>query len=252
MELKVFANKKGNALYYMRSVRKKGRKNPTKEKVVFLGYEEDLKKQYDDPIAHFKEEAKKLRSVRKEERKISLNIDLDEHFSPYERTAGTNADSPVTDELHSMGQLPLSRIYHELEIDQFIKNRHKKWGTKANVDSIFRLLVFGRILFPDSKLGTWQKREKLMLGNSDFTDDDLYRSFRFFSDYSQDLIVHLNGKVQKRYTRDSSLMFYDVTNYFWEIDNPDPDMVNFLKFYYSNTRTGFHRFPFLTNPSTSS
>jgi len=48
MELKVFANKKGNALYYMRSVRKKGCKNPTKEKVEFLGYEDDLKKRYDD------------------------------------------------------------------------------------------------------------------------------------------------------------------------------------------------------------
>lgn len=55
MELKVFSNKKGNALYYMRSVRKKGRKSPTKEKVEFLGYEEDLKKLYDDPIAHFRQ-----------------------------------------------------------------------------------------------------------------------------------------------------------------------------------------------------
>jgi transposase len=93
---------------------------------------------------------------------------------------------------------------------------------------IFRLLVFGRILFPDSKLGTWQKREKLMLGNSDFTDDDLYRSLGFFSDYSQDLIVHLNEQVRKLYRRDSSLMFYDVTNYFWEIDNPDPDVYDDL------------------------
>lgn len=224
MELKVFTNKKGNALYYMRSVRKKGCKNPTKGKVAFLGYEDELKKLYDDPIAHFREEAKKLTASQKEARKISLSIDLDEHFSPEGGTIGPNGDTPVADELYSIGHLPLSRIYHELEIDQFIKNRHKKWGIEANADNIFKLLVFGRILFPESKLSTWQKREKLMLGNADFTEDDLYRSLRFFSKYSQDLILHLNEKVQTRYKRDTSLMFYDVTNYFWEIDKPDSDI----------------------------
>ncbi len=50
----------------MRSVRKKGKKNPTKEKVKFLGYEEDLKKLYDDPIEHFRAEAKKLKQEREE------------------------------------------------------------------------------------------------------------------------------------------------------------------------------------------
>jgi len=88
---------------------------------------------------------------------------------------------------------------------------------------MLRLLVFGRILFPGSKISTWRKRQKLMLGNSEFTDDDLYRSFPFFSKYRQDLIVHLNERVTTLYKRDSSLMFYDVTNYFWEIDSPDYD-----------------------------
>jgi hypothetical protein len=77
MELKVFSSKKGNALYYMRSVRKPGRKNPTKEKVEFLGYEEDLKKLYDDPIAHFKQQAKNLSIRTVEQRKMSISIDLD-------------------------------------------------------------------------------------------------------------------------------------------------------------------------------
>lgn len=225
MELKVFSNKKGNALYYMRSVRKKGRKNPTKEKVEFLGYEADLKKFYDDPISHFRQEAKRLTASAKAEKTISINIDLNEHFSYQDRHTETAGDT-VNDDLVSIGHLPLSTIYHELELDQFVKNRHKNWGITANAESILRLLVFGRILFPDSKLATWKKRQKLMLGNSDFTDDDVYRSFPFFAKYSQDLISHLNARVKKLYKRDTSLMFYDVTNYFWEIDSPDPDIYN--------------------------
>ncbi len=224
MELKVFSNKKGNALYYMRSVRKKGRKNPTKEKVEFLGYEEDLKKIYDDPIIHFRQEARKLSASAAKERKISINIDLNEHFAHHNEGSKASDSDVIDDDLLLIGQLPLSTIYHELEIDQFIKNRHKKWGTKANVESIFKLLVFGRVLFPGSKFATWQKRQKLMLGTSDFSDDDLYRSLAFFAEYSQDLIIHLNEKVKKLYKRDSSLMFYDVTNYFWEIDTPDYDI----------------------------
>lgn len=130
----------------------------------------------------------------------------------------------MADELCSLGQFPLSSIYHELEIDQFVKNRHRFWGTEANADAILRLLVFDRILFPGSKLATWQKREKLMLGDAEFTDDDLYRSLDFFFRYSQNLIVHLNEKVKQLYRRDSSLLFYDVTNYFWEIDTTDADL----------------------------
>jgi transposase len=225
MELKVFSNKKGNALYYMRSVRKKGRKNPTKEKVEFLGYEADLKTLYDDPIAHFRQEAKKLTALAKAERHVSISIDLNEHFSAQERNTQQAGDR-LGDDLVSIGHLPLSTIYHELELDQFVKNRHKNWGITANVESILRLLVFGRILFPGSKLATWEKRQKLMLGNSEFTDDDVYRSLPFFAAYSQDFITHLNERVKKLYKRDTSLMFYDVTNYFWEIDSPDPDIYN--------------------------
>ncbi|MGI6432405.1 MAG: IS1634 family transposase [Sphaerochaetaceae bacterium] len=222
MELKVFTNNKGNALYYMRSVRKKGKKNPTKEKVKFLGYEEDLKKLYDDPIAHFREEAKKLTSKEREEKRVNLSINLDEHFPLEEQDSSLT----VIDDLASIGHLPLSVIYHELEIDQFVKNRRKHWPVKANVESIFRLLVFGRILFPASKFSTWKKRAKLLLGNSEFSDDDVYRSLEFFATYSDDLLVHLHQKVKKLYKRDTSLMFYDVTNYFWEIDSCDADTVD--------------------------
>ena len=222
MELKVFTNKKGNALYYMRSVRKKGKKNPTKEKVKFLGYEADLKEFYDDPIEHFRAEAKKLKTKDLEEKRISLSINLEEHF-PLE---AAGSEESVVDDLVSLGHLPLSVIYHELEIDQFVKNRRRHWPVGAHVESIFRLLVFGRILFPGSKFSTWTQRARLLLGNSKFSDDDVYRSLGFFSQYSDDLLVHLHQKVKGLYKRDTSLMFYDVTNYFWEIDNKDADILD--------------------------
>jgi transposase len=82
------------------------------------------------------------------------------------------------------------------------------------------MLVFGRILFPDSKLGTWDNRHKL-LGDMTFSDDDVYRSLEFFARHKTALIKHLNDRVTRNYGRDTTLMFYDVTNYYWEIDRED-------------------------------
>lgn len=226
MFLKVFTNKQGNALYYMRSVRKPGRKNPTSEKVEFLGYEEDLKKLYNNPIEHFKENLKTLTPKKSNlERKVSIDINLDEQFDlggiPFSKET---KDKPTIDLSYYMGQFIISKIYHELEIDQFFKNRSKNWGIKANLEVIFRMLIFGRILTPHSKLATWRLRDKFLLGNSTFTDDDIYRSFPFMAKYSEDLMIHLNNKVKQNYKRDTSLMFYNVTNYYFEIDKPDSNI----------------------------
>ena len=227
MELKIFKNEQGQALYFVKSVRKKGKKNPTKEKVEFLGYLHDLEKEFEDPIAHFTQVAKDLspgRNRQAESRSISIN--LQERYDlggiPYSKE---KKDNPYIDNAHYFGHYPLSVIYHKLEIDQFLNNRRSKWGIKANMDMIFKLLVFARILAPDSKLATWRMRERFMLGNSTFTDDDVYRSFPFLSEYSSDLLSHLHRQVKAKWGRDTSLLFYDVTNFYFEINGPDQDRV---------------------------
>ena len=66
MILKSFPVKGGDAaLYLMKSVKHKEDKYPKKEAVEFFGYLSDLKKIYDDPIAHFKKVAEeRTRSIR--------------------------------------------------------------------------------------------------------------------------------------------------------------------------------------------
>ncbi len=170
-----------------------------------------------DPIAHFKEEAKR-RSVRQ---KLTIEAFLDEHHrfdTPYMKG---NPESRQVKALGlSLGMLPLSQIYHELEIGYFWDNRRRYTKAKYNHNTIFQALVFGRILFPGSKLSTWRSRQRL-LSNMDFTDDDVYRSLPFFASHKTALQKHLHQKVSKLYGRDTSLLYYDVTNYYWETDNED-------------------------------
>lgn len=194
----------------------------TNRTVERIGYLDEFTDLYADPIAHFKQVAKE-RTV---ESKVKLELSLSEHFS-FEHEYHKQFDcrdataSFSSSELSVWyGMLPLSRIYHELELDYFLNNRRRYTKASYNHNAIFQMLVYGRILFPDSKLGTWQDRNKL-LGNMEFTDDDVYRSLGFFAKHKGAMVRHLHKKVGQLYGRDTSLMFYDVTNYYWEVDTED-------------------------------
>jgi transposase len=202
-------------LSFQETRRVKGKNKTTTVKRI--GYLDEFTDLYEDPIAYFKDLARQLSS----EQKVELSISLDEHHTfdvPYIR--GDACSHRAEGLIYHLGLLPLSQIYHELEIDYFINNRRRYTKAGFNHNSIFQMLVFGRILFPDSKLGTWQNRQKL-LGAMDFSDDDVYRSLGFFANHKVALINHLHDRVTRIYGRDTTLMFYDVTNYYWEIDRED-------------------------------
>lgn len=216
---KIFEKSTGKTMLYFAT----GRRINGKNKTVYIekiGYLEDFLSEYQDPIAHFKEEAKRLTEEQKAA-KITLEYSLGEHFdfsNSFNKVS--NIELECSNLVRSYGVLPLLQIYRDLELDYFlnIKRQYKK--TEYNHNHIFQMLVFGRILSPDSKLATWKERNKL-LQNADFSDDDVYRSLSFFSSIKEEMIAHLNKQMCDKYGRRTTLMYYDVTNYYWEIDEDD-------------------------------
>ena len=213
---KIFEKSTGKTMLYFAT----GKRINGKNKTVYiekLGYLEDFASQYEDPIAHFKEIAKK----KNEEAKVQtyeLKYNTSDAFDfdeAAEEVKGQNFDSVC-----SYGVLPLLSLYRDLELDYFLNIKRQYLKTQYNHNHIFQMLVFGRILSPDSKLATWRDRNKL-LQNADFSDDDVYRSLGFFSDIKDDMIAHLNKQMCDKYGRRTTLMYYDVTNYYWEIDEDD-------------------------------
>lgn len=120
-----------------------------------------------------------------------------------------------------MGQMPLLRIYHELEIDEFLARRKRSWGIQKGMEVICKLLVIGRAVVPSSKLATWNELEHFRLGNVVPSDDDVYNALDFIGRSWGDMLRHINEVVCRKYGRNSSLMYYDVTNYYFELDDPD-------------------------------
>ncbi len=182
----------------------------TRQKTIqTLGYLDILEKDYADPIAHFEQVAKQMDQARKEENSsISLSL------SP-------KTSLPVgTDNRKNFGHVAFSHLYHELELDYFINNRRRYTDAKYNHNAIFKMLVYSRLLFPGSKKRSFEKRN-MFFEKMDFSLDDVYRSLSFFAQFKDPMLLAMHKRIEKLYGRDTSLVYYDVTNYYFEIDKHD-------------------------------
>jgi len=102
--------------------------------VLRVGYLDELQKIYDDPITHFTAIAKEMDKERLATQSISVTLDMKEQLNR------TNANRK------NYGHIIFSKIYHELEIDWFLKNARRHENFRFNTDAIMRLLVFSRLL----------------------------------------------------------------------------------------------------------
>ena len=173
-----------------------------------IGYLDILEKEYDDPIAHFEKIATDMEKERLISKSITIQIDT---YAQLERGA-TNRKN--------YGHVVFSMIYHELKIDWFLKNARRHENFKFNTDAIMRLLIYSRLLFPGSKRASVLNKD-MFFDNFKFSLDDVYAALTHFDKISVSLQQHLHIKVTEQYNRETSLVYYDVTNYYFEIDKQD-------------------------------
>lgn len=196
-------------LSIVESYREKGSKYPKSRTIESLGYLDDLEKQYKDPIAFFNKKIEEMNAQQAEDKSpISFAISKDEEL---EKGVANRKN---------FGYAVLSCIYHELRIHTFLINRQRHTKEKYSANAIMKLLLFSRILFPGSKRKDHESRERFF-EKFDFSLDDVYRCLTFLEARREDLQLHLHQKIQSQYGRDTSLAYYDVTNYYFEIDEQD-------------------------------
>ena len=173
-----------------------------------IGYLDEVATQYADPVAHFTALADSMNVERGAGKTVTVEIDMEEQL---ERGAANRKN---------YGHVVFSKVYHELEIHRFLKNARRHENFKFNTDSIMRLLVFLRLLSPGSKRAAVLNKG-LFFDSFRFTLDDVYDALSHFDKVSDALQTHLHGKVAELYGRDTDLVYYDVTNYYFEIDKQD-------------------------------
>lgn len=205
MYLKVSTNAKTGRTYLsaVHGYRDPMTKKSKSKTIESFGFLDELEKAYDDPIAHFKAYVAKLDAQRLDEKNNTVS------YNPSERV---DDDCMVQ---KCLGYAPFSQIYHRLDLAQLLQSRQRKHQVKFNLNNIFKLLVYARILYPASKLKTHTIKH-LFLDNTDFTRDDIYRSLSIFPTYKNAIIEVINKRIDQLYKRDTRNVYYDVTNYYFE------------------------------------
>ncbi|MDR3185689.1 MAG: transposase, partial [Christensenellaceae bacterium] len=118
----------------------------------------------------------------------------------------------------SGGYLFLQKLYHELGLNLNCNKISKKYSFKFDLDNIFSRLLYSRIIYPSSKLTTFKLSTKF-LEPRNFELHDVYRALDVIAnetDYIQANIYKNSLKCSKRNT---NILYYDCTNFFFEIDN---------------------------------
>jgi len=122
----------------------------------------------------------------------------------------------------NVGYAALSDKYHRLGIDRFLAARAKGRGFEYNVNAIFRLLVYERCLNPGSKSSDFDNRQ-WYFDAADFTLKDVYRSLDFLAAQKDAMIARMNRQIGEARRRNTAEVYYDTTNYYFEIDEDDAD-----------------------------
>lgn len=179
-----------------------------------LGYLEALKAEYDDPIAFFTQKALEMTEQKKTEKSITITIGSHTKM---------NTD---TDDVGNIGYGVLKELYKKLELDKFWNWKTRNLSVEFNVDQIFRLLVFSRILNPASKKGIFEYRNFYFEDFGDFSLDDIYHALDILCDNKEALQKWIYDHSDNICTRDLSVSYFDCTNYYFDIGRSDMDTLD--------------------------
>ena len=178
-----------------------------------IGYLDDLKKQYDDPISHFKE----IASQKSKEEINELTI--------------KNIKSKIIDDNSkpkNLGYVALKKIYQELGITDILDIQQKNSKIQYNLDDILSMLVYMRVLKPGSKKNNYEHMD-MLFENYDFSLDDVYRSLTLLNPLKDKIQKAIWENTKDKYRRNTSCSFYDCTNYYFEIEYNDEDIFEYDK-----------------------
>lgn len=120
----------------------------------------------------------------------------------------------------------LDDVFESLQISDFLK-RSKASKSKINLSKALKLLTYQRILNPGSKLNTIQSQTNLY-GDWDLDENKIYRALDEIDKVKSDLQLHIHQKITQKIDRVATLVFYDVTNYYFEVDTDDKPQLDEL------------------------
>ena len=209
MYLKKSFNKKTGRTYLtiVQGYRDQQGKSRTKT-IKSIGYLDELKEKYNNPIEHFKQVAKQMEQEMANDPYLTIKIRSDV------KVKKNNANRK------NYGHIVFSKAYHELQLDKFFNNKQRHENFKFNSNSIMKVMVFARLLYPCSKKATVEIKDRFF-DKANFSLDDVYNCLTHFNKIQKKAQQFIHEQIVEQYERKTDLIYYDVTNYYFEINKQD-------------------------------
>lgn len=123
-----------------------------------------------------------------------------------------------------VSQILLDRLFVQLGLDKLCATLKHSLGLSYDLTGFIRLLIFGRILQPASKWETAQQNAQYFAPLADTTYPyHIYDALDVLAEYKEQFIHRMHSSICKTVGRSSTHIYYDVTNFFFEIEKPDPN-----------------------------
>lgn len=198
--------------YILRSYRKDGGGTSTMT-VEKLGRLSDIKREHPghDPRQWVEQRARMLTEQEESESScITLVLDPGKRMGSGDRRV-----------IHG-GELLLHGLYYELGLDSICAELTRRGKFSYDINDIMKKLVYGRILFPDSKLGTWEQ-SRSFVNPPAFELEDIYKALGVMARESDMIQGQLYLNTVAGVGRNTTVIYYDCTNYYFEVEQADKE-----------------------------
>ena len=205
MRLQIVKSKNAQSLYVVKSIyHNKKRTNKVIEK---LGTYDHLKNVLnEEPIAWAKKYVEELNKKEKEGTR-----DILVKYSP------TKIIEKNLQTSFNVGYLFLEKIYYDLGLNHICNEISNKYKFNYDLDNILSRLVYSRIIYPSSKLATFELSKKY-IEQPNFELHDIYRALEVIAKEADFIQSELYKNSLKVSNRNTNILYYDCTNYFFEIE----------------------------------
>jgi len=217
--MKLNYDKKSNdPTYFIQVGFRNGKKTSTRN-VTRIGKHSELLAIDPDPLAYAKRKLLEANEAQKHNKlSMSFEIDFDEKLT-------ATGDIASKSNLLNTGYIVLQKVYHDLAIADFFKAVQTSHKATFSCNDINRFLTYARILDPESKLGTFDKLDTYYEQPS-FEYQHILRFMDILGKNYDGYIEHLFKNSGNIVPRDTSVCYFDCTNYYFEIETEDPDYID--------------------------
>ena len=219
---------KTNGKYYLRLVQNRriidvsGNKVSRKQLVLSLGAYDKLDDGQPDFLERLRQSFRNGEPIIPDLRPFTENNSLEQYTIIFRAGNAECIGSPKR-----FAPCVLDPVFSALGLDECFASIKFSSKLQYDLQGIVRLLTYGRILEPASKMATMRQNDSYyqpLVKSSN--EDNIYDALDVIYENRRKIIQRMNTCISRGIGRNSSTVFYDVTNFFFEVEEPDDDLLD--------------------------